>query len=193
MMWKRFYMIGINFKKNQKKRGFSLIEVLVSVSLFVIIIMSATEIFKMVIEGQRDAIASQNVQESLKYFFEVIGKEMRMARRNDGSCVNVPIGQIFHVSNNGLGDVLYFKNFHEQCVAYQLATDNDTQRFRITRNVNTGFISPQKINIEALRFSLDSTGQPTVTVSIKAWAVGENRFKSEMEIQTSITSRYYLN
>ena len=190
-MLRQCYMIGINFRKNKEKRGFSLIEVLVSVSLFVIIIMSATEIFKMVIEGQRNAIASQNVQESLKYFFEVIGKEMRMARRNDGSCINVPVGQIFHVSNNGLGDVLYFKNYYSQCVAYQLATDNNTQRFRISRNLNSGFISPQRINIEALRFSLDTLGQPTVTVSMKAWAVGENRFKSEMEIQTSITSRYY--
>ena len=184
-------MIGINSKKNKEKRGFSLIEVLVSVSLFVIIIMSATEIFKMVIEGQREAIASQNVQESLKYFFEVIGKEMRMARRNDGLCSDVPVGKIFQVSNNGLGDVLYFKNYYNQCVSYQLGADNDTQRFQITRYLNTGFISPQKINIEALRFSLDDTGQPAITVSMKAWALGENRFKSEMEIQTTITSRYY--
>lgn len=184
-------MIGINSKKNKTKRGFSLIEVLVSVSLFVIIIMSATEIFKMVIEGQRDAIASQNVQESLKYFFEVIGKEMRMARRNDGSCANVPVGQIFQVDNNSLGNVLYFRNYYGQCVTYRLAADGDSQRFQITRNVNSGFISPKKINIEALRFSLDTTGQPVITVSTKAWALGENRFKSEMEIQTSITSRYY--
>ncbi len=184
-------MIGINLKKKKEKRGFSLIEVLVSVSLFVVITMSATEIFKMVIEGQRDAIASQNVQESLKYFFEVIGKEMRMARRNDGSCSNVPAGEIFQVGSNSLGDVLYFKNYYGQCIAYQLVLDGEIQRFQISRDANQGFISPQKINIEALRFSLDATGQPVVTVSIKAWAVGEDRSKSEMEIQTSVTSRYY--
>ena len=47
------------FKRQIKrqKTGFSLIEVLVSVSLFVIIVVSSTEIFRMVIGSQREAIA----------------------------------------------------------------------------------------------------------------------------------------
>jgi len=175
----------------QQKSGFSLIEILVSVSLFVIIVMSATEIFRMVIEGQRSAIASQNVQESLKYFYEVTGKEIRMARCNDSTCPQVPIDKIFSITNNGLSDVLNFQNYYRQCVSYELAQDGDSYRFKITRDINSGFISPKKINIETLRFSLDESGQPTVTIYLKAFALGENRFKSEMDIQTSITSRYY--
>lgn len=186
----RFFSLKNN-KIKQTKSGFSLIEVLVSVSLFVIIIMSATEIFAMVISGQRDAIASQNVQESLKYFFEVIGKEMRMAIRSNGSCLDVPSNQLFVVTNNGIGDVLHFQNRNGQCVSYALSVDGESQRFRITRDFNSGFISPKMINIETLRFSVNNIGQPVVTVAMKAWAIGEERFNSEMEIQTSITSRYY--
>ncbi len=187
-----------NFKVKDKS-GFSLIEILVSVMLFVIIVMSATEIFRMVISSQRDAIASQNVQESLKYFFEVIGKEMRMATRNGGAGPMTSIcagpgfiaGEIFSISSNSLGQVLKFRNYYGECVTYELALDGDSQRFQITRNNRTGFISPKKINIESLKFAVDTNEQAKITVFLRAWAIGEDRFKSEMDIQTTISSRYY--
>jgi len=167
-------------------------EVILAVSLFAIIILSSTEIFRLVISGQREAIASQNVQESLKYFLEVTSKEIRMARRSDGSC-GVPVGEIFYISSNSLGDTLRFKNYYSECVVYQLATDEYSQRFQISRDSATGFISPAKIKIEDLNFSLNDTGQPVVTISLLAYALGDDKFTSEMEIQTSITSRYYRN
>ncbi|HZJ40830.1 MAG TPA: type II secretion system protein [Candidatus Saccharimonadales bacterium] len=190
-------MIGAKdyHKNKQQKRGFSLIEVLVSVSLFVIIILSATEIFRLVIQGQRDAIASQNVQESLKYFFEVIGKEMRMAKKNENVCPVIPADKIFLLETNSLGDILRFRNYYDECVYYYLELDNSKKRFKIARNtpgnLASGFISPAKIIIDTLDFALDETGQVAVTVNIKAWADGESRYKSEMDIQTTISSRYY--
>ncbi len=179
--------------KNRKSySGFSLIEVLVSVSLFVIIIMSATEIFRLVIDGQRNAIASQNVQESLKYFFEVTGKEVRMAIKNDGSCPGA-VGEIFNFSTNSYGDVLSFKNYYGECVTYQLALDlpSNTQRFQIVRDSNSGFISPRKIQLSDLKFVVNNTGQPIVTIRVQASALDDSRFQSQLEIQTSIASRFY--
>lgn len=190
-------MTGVNDnnKNNFKKSGFSLIEVLVSVSLFVTIILSSTEIFRLVIQGQRDAIASQNVQESLKYFFEVIGKEMRMAKKNDGTCPDIPADKIFLLTSNSLGGVLQFRNYYDECVYYYLADDNGKQRFKIERNtpgnLTADFISPAKILIDTLEFAVDETGQVAVTVNIKAWAAGEDRYKSEMDIQTTVSSRFY--
>jgi prepilin-type N-terminal cleavage/methylation domain-containing protein len=177
--------------KDRVKKAFSLIELLVSVSLFVIIILSATQIFKLVIDSQSNTIVNQNIQESLKYFLEVTGKEMRMAVRNDGLCTGVESGKVFGVSVDG--DVLYFKNRYGECVVYQLTLDGDSQRFEITRNNIAGFISPKKIQINTLKFALNEVGQnqPVATVLIKASALEESRFSSELIIQTSITSRYY--
>ncbi|MFA6514630.1 MAG: prepilin-type N-terminal cleavage/methylation domain-containing protein [Patescibacteria group bacterium] len=179
-------------KYHQNQAGFSLIEVLVSVFLFVIIIISAAEIFRLVIVGQRTAISSQNIQESLKYFFEVTGKEMRMAIKNDGSCPGIN-GKIFTLTQNSYGDVLSFKNYYQECVTYQIGFDEDIPRFQITRNGNYGFISPKKIKITHLNFVLNDTGlnQPLVTIGIKAQSIEGNRAPSELEIQTSIASRYY--
>lgn len=187
-------MIGIKYPKNiLAKKGFTLAEILVSVALFSVIILSSTQIFKLVIDGQRSALASQNVQESLKYFLEVIDKEIRMAQRDDGVCGGVPDTAIFYVGANSFGDILSFKNYYGQCVTYALTAAGDNQRFWITRDSEAGFISPAKINIDDLNFVLteSATTQPLVTVSLRAHALTEGQFNSEMTLQTSLASRYY--
>ncbi len=184
-------MIGAKIKKN--KSGVSVIEVLVSVLIFATIILSSTQIFKLVIDGQRIAIASQNVQESLKYFLEVTAKEIRMAQKNDGSCGDIPADQVFATTTNALGDVLNFRNYYGECTSYFLASSSNSVRFKITRNAASDYISPSKIKIDDLNFNLifATSSQPLVTIVLKAHALDQAQFKSEMITQTSLSSRYY--
>ncbi len=186
-------MLKKEIKINKKAAGFTLMEVIVSVALFSLIILSTTQIFKLVIDSQRSALATQNVQESLKYFLEVTGKEIRMAKKNEGFCAGIPADEIFVVSSNALGDTLSFKNYYDQCVSYSLAADGDNSRFQITRDSTTDFISPAKIKIASLRFILDEGEftQPTITLNLRAYALDLRQFESEMILQTSIASRYY--
>lgn len=189
---------------NKSHPGFTLVEVIVSVALFSIIILTATQIFSMVIDSQRSSLATQNVQESLKYFLEVTAKEMRMAQKNDDSnniCQGIPGTSIFVVATDSLGNnSLNFKNYYGDCVTYSAAPDSavtTTQRFQISRVTGgvrtTGFISPAKITIDHLYFILsESTStQPLITINLQAHAVGQDKFKSTMTIQTSLASRYY--
>jgi prepilin-type N-terminal cleavage/methylation domain-containing protein len=181
------------------KKGFTLIEVMVSVTIFSVIILSVTGIFKLAIDGQRSAIATQNVQESLKYFLEVTAKEIRMAQKTESNvCPEVPNGTIFKVNIQTTGDILYFKNYYGECVSYTLEKDGGNWRFFISRRnglrTKSGFISPAKIRINDLHFILSgsaSTTQPMVTINLNASASGESQFQSDMTLQTSVTSRYY--
>lgn len=196
-------MTGNNFKKSAapdgfSQGGFSLIEVLVSVMLFTVIIMSATQIFKSVIDAQRGAIAAQNVEESLKYFSEVTGKEMRMAQKNSDpltACPGIPTTKIFAVTIvSSSSESLSFKNRYNQCVTYQLGLDTSgKQRFAIQRDSDSDFITPAKIKMDTLHFTVNDAAltQPIVTVNLKAHALDQAQFDSDMTIQTSITSRYY--
>lgn len=181
-------------KQLKHKGGFSLIEVLVSTALFVIIMVSTMDIFRMVINSQRSAIATQNVEESLKYFLEMTGKEVRMAKRNNGLCL-MPSDAIYKIDSNSFGDTLTFRNYHDQCVTYSLQTDaSGVRRFIIYRDSSVGFVTPGKINISELNFVLKpetATNQPTVTMEIVAYALGKEMSKSQMRIQTTLTSRYY--
>jgi prepilin-type N-terminal cleavage/methylation domain-containing protein len=185
-------MIG---NKRRAKKAFTLIEVMISVSLFAVIILSVTNIFKLSIDGQRSAIATQNVQESLKYFLEVTAKEMRMAQRDQGVCGDVPDNQIFSVDTNLYGSVLYFKNYYGECISYSLEADGENQRFQISRqsgvSTQIGFVSPSKIKIDSLHFIISSSSQPMVTINLEASALDSAQFTADMILQTSITSRYY--
>lgn len=185
-------------KKILFKEGFSLIEVMISVALFAIIIITTTQIFQLVLDGQRGAIAAQNVEESLKYFSEVTGKEIRMAQKNsDNACLGlgIPVNKIFvkaQVSTSS--DMLSFKNRYGECVTYSLGLDPDgKQRFKIQRGAKFDWITPAKIKIDVLHFVVNdaSTTQPTVTVNLRAHSIDQRKFLSDMIIQTSIASRYY--
>ena len=187
-------MIGNkNMSLTKHQPGFSLVEILVATALFVIIMTAALNIFKTVIDSQRNAIATQNVEESLKYFLEVTGKEIRMAKRNmTGGCYLVTTNSIYTVSANG--HELYFKNYHDQCVTYSLFSVNGITYFKISRDSNSGFITPATINVDELKFVLRPetiTTQPTVTMELVAHALGKNSAQSEMRIQTTLASRYY--
>lgn len=182
-----------NKKRYHHHRGISLIEVIVSTTLFVIILLSMTDIFRLILNSQREAIATQNVQENLKYFFEVVSKEIRMAKRAGGGCAHLPANKRFATSTNAYGDVLYLKNYHDQCVTYYLSDDNGVTRFKVDRNLDSDFLSPAKINVDDLRFIVheDANNQAYVSINLSAKSLGREANISEMRVQTTISSRYY--
>lgn len=189
------------FKKiKQNKFGVTLIELMVAVSLFSVIILSATQIFKMVIEGQRNAIAAQNVQENMRYAFETMSKEIRMATISNHDCESIftpeaeATNKVFNTTTNAEGDILYFKNKDGICTAYYLLNGS----IMIIRGVNTAAISPNEIKISNLEFRVadDLIGafhsiQPIVTMKMDIEVIGKEMHKQEMKMQTTISSRYY--
>jgi len=172
------------------KKGFTLLELIVAVGIFSIIVVSATSIFQQVIEGQRRAIATQNTQESVRYVLETISKEIRNAKINDDSspdCGGIDAGKIFKLVS---ANELKFKNQYGNCVIYKL----DSGAFKISRDNGTFFlpITPDNVQLSNLNFILKSGGQNAVTVAIKIENNTTNtRFKSPLELQTTISSRYY--
>lgn len=197
-------------KKLNKIPAFSFIEIIVSVSLFIIIILSTTETFRVVIVGQRKAVASQNVQESFKYFLEASSKEIRMAKRNEGHCngggfASLGADNIYVVENapNANGRALYFRNIYDECVIYYLGNGVNAGRFIVRRDGLEAPISPAKINISRLEFLFTKfipgfwESRPLITMRLDAQAFsgdfGTPTYKelANMQIQTSLTSRAY--
>lgn len=174
----------------KNKPGVSLIEVLVSVTIFVILMVTALQIFDVVLKGQRRAAATANLQESVKYFLEVIAKEIRMAQavQNDGDC-GLNLNVLYRVSDGNL----YLQNYHNECVVYSLVNEDGIGRFQVTRNAQSANLSPAKISISNLSFETHQVlnQQPYVVVSMQARA-DNGPEPIIMNIQTTIASRYYL-
>jgi len=181
----------------KNKQGITLLELVVAISLFSVVIISATQIFKMVIEGQRNAIASQNIQESMRYAFEAMSKEIRMAQEDvggPGQCPSVNNGKVYDTSDN---EQLYFKNQYDDCVSYYLEDDiNGISRLTIDRDLVPAYVTPDDIIVSDLKFSVYDDGdtdviQSIVTIKMKIKAVGKAMHEQEMTMQTTISSRYY--
>jgi type II secretory pathway pseudopilin PulG len=196
-------MIGNNKKINNS--GFSLIEIVVSVSIFVFVVLMVTSIFQNSIVVQKNAISSQTVQEGLRYALEVISKETRSAVANldpaDPVLSSCPLGAInptYKVFNYD-DDTFYFRNRHGDCVYYYL--DTVDHRLMIERNdgVNSVVlpITPAHIRVDSFAVTLDDDAigafpeiQPNVSFVMEVESTLSG-FKESMRLQTSITSRHY--
>ncbi|MBI2459341.1 MAG: prepilin-type N-terminal cleavage/methylation domain-containing protein [Parcubacteria group bacterium] len=188
--------------KIKDNKGVSLIELLVAVTIFTFLILLAVQIFKMVVDGQRSAIAAQNTQENMRYALEKISKEIRMARISNQECESIffpPATASYKVYNTAAGaSQLYFKNKDGVCLAYYLSNN----RLKIIAGIGAGarsdFITPAKVEVSNLKFFVvdDIIGafhskQPYVTMAMEVKAIGPVLHEQKMKIQMTVSSRYY--
>lgn len=184
----------------RNKRGVTLLEMVVAVSLFSIVILSATDIFRLVIEGQRNAIASQNMQESMRYAFETMAKEIRTAVASNHDCEFLfgspvdAVNRVYNTTSNGDGDILYFKNQNNICTAYYL----ENGAIMVMRGGDIAATTPAKIKISNLNFDVvdnligdPASVQPLTTMRMDIEAVGKEMHKEAMKMQTTLSSRHY--
>ncbi|MFA5360308.1 MAG: FISUMP domain-containing protein [Patescibacteria group bacterium] len=192
------------FKKLKSVKGFSFIELVVSVAIFSVLVISSTEIFKLVIDGQRNSISAQNVQENIRYAMERMTKEMRMAQISNTDCYAGATNKVFNTSPDG--QELYFKNQNGDCVHYVLDIGSIFVEMSYDENYMyeplTSFAQPEYnipgIIINNLQFyvkddpigSLKSS-QPYVTMMMDAKAFGQAMHEQKMKIQMTVSSRDY--
>lgn len=173
-----------------------MIELIVVIALFSILALSAAQIFKMVVDGQRGSISAQNVQENIRYAMEKMSKEIRMAQISNQSCYSLATYKVFNTANGG--SELYFKNKNSDCVNYYL--ENGRLKIMVGQGASAvaDFMTPTKIVVSNLKFYVDDDligvfhgKQPYVTMAMDAQAVGQAIHEQKMKIQMTISSRYY--
>lgn len=188
---KAIFMIGIN--SSTKKAGFTLVESLVAVAIFSLLIVSATDVFSSIIRSQRNTLSSKNAQESVSYALEIMSKELRMAKLDDGTCGSELAQKIYAVSN---GDTrIKFRNYQDVCVIYEL--DSVAHRLKIWHGADWAYMTPSNITISQLKFVAQNqditTQQPLVTINFVLGYFNSETGLQSLQVQTSISSRFYEN
>lgn len=193
----------INLKKNNQ--GVSLIELIAAVAIFSFLILLATQIFKMAVDGQRGSISAQNVQENMRYAMEKMSKEIRMAQINPqgaGNCKTIitpVVDPDYKVFNTRDSDTkIYFKNKDGVCVAYYLESGRLKTKLGLGGGAPVDFVTPAKIEVSNLKFyvvddliGVFHTKQPYVTMVMDVKAIGPAMHEQKMKIQMTMSSRYY--
>lgn len=161
-------------------------ELIVSISLFTLVVLSSVQIFNMTMRVGREVMASQKVQKETRYLFEVISKEIRMAQVDkEDSCITQTGDWLYFLESESR---LKFLNKNGECVEYYWEDDN----FTVERTGVKDYLTSEDVVVKDLRFNRTGyipTEQPLITIKMKVYPRGMP--EQEMVMQTTISARDY--
>lgn len=134
------------YNKISGNKGFTLIELMIAMALFVTMMVVVTGLFGQAVDNQRTTTSQKNLHESLSYSLNFLKAEVAGAKESlritptPTYCGGASASDSFFYtpSRSFLGNTvkdLYFINKNEQCVRYFLQVDNNgVTRLAVTRN-----------------------------------------------------------
>lgn len=176
-----------SFRKNGA--GFTLIEILVVITIFSILIAAVVGIFVSVIRIQRYYLASQQLLNQTSYAMEYMSRFIRMAQKaDDNTCIST--GTNYQLSDSLTG--LKFLNYHGECQEFSLSNGQIYQNFPKIPGSALALTSDE---LEVTEFNFYVNGesendeiQPRVTIYLEAEAVNASP-RPKIRLQTTVSQR----
>lgn len=173
-------------------KGFSLVEILVSVAIFSVVMLTAAGALLMTIDANQKAQAIQSVMNNLNFALESMSRAIR-------------VGDTYHCGDSGSlagnqvpGDCVNGSSFF----AFERSGDNKTVYYylsgtQIFREVDAGnalAISASEITVTNLKFyvqgaSAGSQAQPRVTIVVQGYAGATAKIRTPFNLQTTLSQR----
>ncbi len=174
------------------KNSYTLIEILVAVSLFFIVMSSLTGFFLGAITSQRKSLASQELIDNVSYTLEYISRAIRMAKKDDVNGINCLSGNKvnFEITHGGQG--VKFRNYKDECQEYFLETGV------LKESKNTVINNLTSSNLEVISFKIGSQSswdqddheQARVTLFLEVKNKSQKpELQPTIKIQTTISQR----
>ncbi len=171
----------------QKKSGFTIIELVISIGIFSVIVVAAISITISVMNGQLKAADIQAIQDNIRFSLELITKEMRTGSGYNltGIC-------------GALGTEITFTTSAGQTMVYYLdPATNSIMRIKGSSTCsNARQFTADEVVVEKLNFLLrgngigPNDGQPVVTIIMQVRSKNAKfQNQSSMNLQTTITQR----
>ena len=171
-----------------KNRGFSLIEILVSVAIFSVVMVTAAGALLTTIDANHKAQAIQSVMNNLNFALESMSRAIRMS--DTYHCGN--LGTLSEPRDCDLGDsfLAFNRNSDNKTVYYYLS---GTQIFREVDGEALAISSPE-ITVTNLKFYVKGAGvsgdtQPRVTIVVQGYAGATEKIRTPFNLQTTISQR----
>ena len=170
------------------KRGYTLVEVLVAVSIFVIFVSAPTGIFISSLKGQKRALAQREIIDGGSYFLEYIGRFLRMAKKDDLGGINCLSGDKVNFELTHSGNGIKFRNYKDECQEFYL----DGKRIFENKNGNVLPLTSANLEVNFLKFQIfgetqSDKIQPRVMTSFEIQKKGQSETKTRF--QTTISQR----
>ncbi|MDP2820776.1 MAG: prepilin-type N-terminal cleavage/methylation domain-containing protein [bacterium] len=171
---------------SKKEKGLTLIEVLICIFIFSLIMGSVFDLLYSQIRTQNKILKESVLFDNLSYSLEYMGRFLRMAKRDDGSCISA--NSFMEISAAGIK----FKNYKNQCQEFYLDSGALKQKINNGQPIN---LTPTNVVVE--QFNIYLVGrtrvdglQPRATLLLKAKTKTEKLiYSSSIQAQTTISAR----
>jgi len=178
------------------KNAYTLIEVLVAVTIFSFIIAGPTGFFVSSLIGQRKALTSMEIADNVSYTLEYESRTLRMAKKDlDGSCIT----SSSNYENPG-HDIskIRFLNYQDPPLCQEFSINNGQLGERKSSDKNWGNLgqfqplTPDDLEIILSKFQLfgetqEDDFQPRVTILLEIQK--KDQPESKIRLQTTISQR----
>lgn len=184
-----------------KNKGFTLIELVVVISIFSLIISVATSLFISMLQQQRRTLSQQELLNQTSYVVEYMSRALRMAKKDDSdTCVTTGTRnyQITNSSGGYSGAGIRYINNNANGICQEFFWDYTSEMLYESQNASDAVptflpLFASYIKIEDFKVALSETAdinkyQPRVTIFFDA-TIGTGKNQVEKQIQTTISQR----
>jgi prepilin-type N-terminal cleavage/methylation domain-containing protein len=191
--------------------GYTLIEVLTTITIFLLISGSVTGLFFSSVMAQRKALASQKVFDNISFTLEYMSRALRMAKKDaNGDCLGMTK---FNYSTSTSPNPpaitavssIRFLNYHFKCQEFYLGIDGKIYQRLSNTTSSTGLVNTDtaltpsdfEISTTTSRFYVQGASQPpadnlqprvTIFLDVKTKGAKPESI-ARIQIQTTISQR----
>ncbi len=173
-------------------KGFTLIEILITVAIFSLAIGAMSGIFASVLRNQRQGLSTQQLIDSTSYNLEYISRALRMARKQTKDLPSCLSQNGLNYELNVVKDRITFLNYQGDCYQIYLQGNRIYQK----RNQENPLpITPANLSVSSLQFNLSGESdadnlQPRVTLAFVIENINPKiQEKIKLRVQTAISQR----
>jgi prepilin-type N-terminal cleavage/methylation domain-containing protein len=176
------------------ERGFTLVELLISVAIFSIIVTIVFGIFVSASKTQRMNLDINELLSQSNYLMEYMSRAVRMAKKDlTGDCTSFPGSNYGKITSPGPG--IAFMNYEEHC--QEIFLDEDTGRIMESKDESSSLpLTSDKFKVTSFNiveweesWDQEDLRQPRITFLLEIKTKDKSYPEFKMQIQTSISQR----
>lgn len=182
-----------------RNKGYTLIEVLVSVTIFGIIIAGPTGLFVLSLRNQNMSLALGETIDNTSHAVEYMSRALRMARKDRiGDCLDPEYQNYNYINPGADSEKIRFLNYQGYCQEFSLSGNQIMQRKSsdgTSANFGSGvYLTSDDLSINNFQFLILGGGQndniqPRVTIVFNIAKSSAGIGLPSINVQTTISQR----
>lgn len=175
------------------KKGYTLVELLTGIAIFLMVVFSATGVLISAFRAQRRALATREIIDSASYAIDYMSRAIRMAKKDDieirGNITNCLTALEKNYQIESDNKKITFRTYKlNECQSFSL----ENTRIKETKGTAENFLTPESLEVTSLKFfvSGDESNdnlQPRVTIFLEIQKKGDPATK--ISLQTTVSQR----